>query len=83
MAAPAFRHSPAPQESPGKTRRRPRAFQRVAVRCGCWLEHDGATVFGNTVDVGRGGLFLRTALPMEPGSDVRVTLRCRAKAARW
>lgn len=82
MAAPAFRHAPATQESPGKTRRRPRAYQRVAVRCGCWLEHDGATVFGNTVDVGRGGLFLRTALPMEPGSEVRVTLTLPGDGAR-
>ena len=75
MAAPAFRHAPDTQELTGKIRRRPRAYQRVAVRCGCWLEHDGATVFGTTVDLGRGGLFLRTALPMDPGADVRVTLR--------
>jgi uncharacterized protein (TIGR02266 family) len=66
----------APSASPqGKTRRRARQYQRVAVRCGCWLEHQDATVFGNTVDVGRGGLFLRTALPMAPGVDVRVTLK--------
>jgi uncharacterized protein (TIGR02266 family) len=38
------------------------------------LEHDQATVYGNTVDLGRGGLFLRTALPMRPGAEVRVTL---------
>jgi hypothetical protein len=44
------------------------------VRCGCWLEHDGATVYGSTVDLGRGGLFLRTALPMPPGVAVRVTV---------
>ena len=56
-------------------RRRARLYQRIAVRCGCWLEHDGATVYGTTVDLGRGGLFLRTALRMEPGSDVRVTLQ--------
>ncbi len=56
-------------------RRKPRAYRRVAVRCGCWLEHEQATVFGTTVDVGRGGLFLRTALPMQPGIAVRVTLR--------
>ncbi|MDB4975091.1 MAG: hypothetical protein JWN48_3432, partial [Myxococcaceae bacterium] len=63
--------------SPGasKTRRRAREYQRIAVRCGCWLEHEDATVFGNTVDLGRGGLFLRTALPMPPGISVRVTLR--------
>jgi hypothetical protein len=39
------------------------------------LEHEQATVYGTTVDLGRGGLFLRTALPMSPGIAVRVTLR--------
>jgi len=58
----------------GKTRRRARVYQRAAVRCGCWLEHEDATVFGTTIDLGQGGLFLRTALPMTPGVDVRVTL---------
>ncbi len=58
-----------------KTRRRAREYQRIAVRCGCWLEHDEATVYGTTVDLGRGGLFLRTALPMPPGVLVRVTLQ--------
>jgi uncharacterized protein (TIGR02266 family) len=61
--------------SAAKARRKGRAHHRVAVRCGCWLEHEQATVFGTTVDLGRGGLFLRTALPMPPGVDVRVTLR--------
>jgi uncharacterized protein (TIGR02266 family) len=58
-----------------KVRRKARAYRRVAVRCGCWLEHEAATVFGTTIDVGRGGLFLRTALPMAPGMSVRVTLQ--------
>ena len=44
------------------------------MRCGCWLEHAEATVYGITVDLGLGGLFLRTALPMTPGVPVRVTL---------
>lgn len=62
-------------QAPGlKPRRTAREYQRIAVRCGCWLEHEQATVFGTTVDVGRGGLFLRTALPMTPGLPVRVTL---------
>jgi uncharacterized protein (TIGR02266 family) len=64
-----------PLKPRGKTRRRAREFQRIAVRCGCWLEHEEATVFGTTVDLGRGGLFLRTALPMPPGVSVRVTLQ--------
>lgn len=56
-------------------RRRAREFRRVAVRCGCWLEHAQATIYGSTVDLGRGGLFLRTALPVCPGDPVRVTLQ--------
>lgn len=62
-------------QAPGKTRRRARAYQRAAVRCGCWLEREDATVFGTTIDLAQGGLFLRTALPMTPGVDVRVTLQ--------
>jgi uncharacterized protein (TIGR02266 family) len=58
-----------------KARRRSRAYQRAAVRCGCWPEHEEATVYGTTIDLGRGGLFLRTALPMTPGVEVRVTLQ--------
>lgn len=65
----------ASQPAPSGKSRRPRKYQRVAVRCGCWLEHQDATVFGTTVDLGRGGLFLRTALPMAPGVGVRVTLK--------
>ena len=64
-----------PGKSRSRTARRAREYQRIAVRCGCWLEHEQATVYGTTVDLGRGGLFLRTALPMPPGLSVRVTLR--------
>lgn len=56
-------------------RRKGRRYERVAVRCGCWLEHEDATVFGNTVDLAEGGLFLRTALPMAPGSEVELMLQ--------
>lgn len=51
-----------------------RKFSRISVRCGCWLEHDEATVFGNTVDLGLGGFFLRTAAPFRQGSRVDVRL---------
>ena len=51
-----------------------RKFSRVAIRCGCWLEHDEATVFGTTVDLGLGGFFLRTAAPFRQGSRVDVRL---------
>jgi uncharacterized protein (TIGR02266 family) len=59
----------------GRARHLSRQHRRVVVRCGCWLDHASATVFGSTVDLGHGGLFLRTALPMPEGADVRVTLR--------
>lgn len=32
-------------------------------------------MFGTTIDLAQGGLFLRTALPMTPGVLVRVTLQ--------
>lgn len=73
MSAPGHGSESVPT-APGKVRRRARAFQRVAVRCGCWLDHELATVYGTTVDLAIGGLFLRTALPMRPGVRVRVTL---------
>ena len=62
--------SPTKRKAVGKRR-----YQRIAVRCGCWLEHEQATVFGTTIDLARGGLFLRTALPMDPGSVVDVMLQ--------
>ena len=52
-----------------------RRFERLAVHCGCWLEGAGVTVYGRTVDVGRGGLFLRTAVPMPHGARVEVRLQ--------
>ncbi len=52
-----------------------RRFERLAVHCGCWLEGDDVTVYGRTVDVGRGGLFLRTAVPIPRGSGVDVRLQ--------
>jgi hypothetical protein len=51
-----------------------RRYQRFAVRCRCWLESDDASLFAQTVDVGLGGLFLRTAVPLPEGAPVGVTL---------
>ncbi|HEX2678053.1 MAG TPA: hypothetical protein VHM19_15470, partial [Polyangiales bacterium] len=47
-----------------------RRYQRHALACRCWLESDDLTICGPTADVGVGGLFLRTALPMPTGSEV-------------
>lgn len=52
-----------------------RRFERLAVHCGCWLEGEEMTVYGRTIDIGRGGLFLRTAVPMPHGSGVEVRLQ--------
>lgn len=46
------------------------------------MEHDDATVFGTTVDLAEGGLFLRTALPMSPGSEVDVMLQLPGRVER-
>lgn len=56
---------------PGAERRR---FQRYNVRCDCWLERDTLTVYGTTADLGLGGLFLRSAVPMTDGCEVEVVL---------
>jgi len=52
-----------------------RRYQRHALPCECWLESDALTIFGPTIDVGIGGLFLRTAIPMVTGAVVDVTLK--------
>ena len=52
-----------------------RRYQRHALPCECWLESDELTIFGPTIDVGIGGLFLRTAIPVATGSVVDVTLK--------
>ncbi len=51
-----------------------RRTRRHAIRCDCWLERDDTTLYGATADLCMGGLFLRTAMPLKPGSrfDVRM-----------
>ena len=51
-----------------------RLHLRHALRCECWLESDGTSLFATTADVGLGGLFLRTAVPIGLGQRVRVAL---------
>jgi hypothetical protein len=51
-----------------------RRYLRYSVRCQCWLESEQATVFGPTADVGLGGVFLRTAVPLEEGQRVEIAL---------
>lgn len=51
-----------------------RRYLRYSVRCLCWLEGEQTTIFGPTGDVGLGGVFLRTAIPLEEGQRVEVAL---------
>jgi len=44
------------------------------VRCECWIESDETTVHGLAADLGLGGLFLRTAVPIEQGHHVDVMI---------
>jgi hypothetical protein len=59
-----------------------RRYQRHALPCECWLENDALTIFGPTIDVGIGGLFVRTAIPVATGTIVNVTLKFQAELAR-
>jgi hypothetical protein len=59
-------------ESLGRDERR--RYLRYALRCECWLESEGESLFATTADVGLGGLFLRTAVPMDLGQRVRIAL---------
>ena len=51
-----------------------RRYRRYAVRCSCWLERDESALCATTADIGLGGLFLRTAVPMPHGTNVDVVL---------
>jgi hypothetical protein len=51
-----------------------RRYLRHALRCECWLESEGASLFATTADLGLGGLFLRSAVPIGLGQRVRVAL---------
>jgi hypothetical protein len=51
-----------------------RRYERYAVRCECWVESDETSVYGLAADLGLGGLFLRTAVPMAHGHRVDVLI---------
>jgi hypothetical protein len=58
-----------------------RRYQRHALRCQCWLEGEELTLYGATADIGIGGLFLRTAIPVKMGSIVDVLLHVSGEEA--
>lgn len=68
-------------ESMAAPRTERRRYQRHALPCECWLENDELTIFGPTIDVGVGGLFVRTAIPVAAGTIVDVTLRFQSELA--
>lgn len=43
--------------------------------CHCWIDADELTVLGPTQDIGVGGLFVRTAVPLDHGTLVDIMLR--------
>lgn len=51
-----------------------RRYERYQVRCECWIESDDTSVHGLAADLGLGGLFLRTAVPIEHGQRVDVVV---------
>jgi hypothetical protein len=51
-----------------------RRYERYQVRCECWIESDDASVHGLAADLGLGGLFLRTAVPIEQGHRVEIVI---------
>lgn len=66
------------EPNPGHERRR---YQRHALRCQCWVEGEELTLYGSTIDIGVGGLFLRTAVPLAKGSFVDLTLKMDSEDA--
>lgn len=52
-----------------------RRHPRHPVYCSCWIETPDLTVFGPTQNLGAGGLFVRTAAPLEDGTPVELSLR--------
>ena len=56
-----------------------RRYARHALEGRCWLESDELTLWALTADIGRGGLFVRTAVPMLKGSEVEISLRVRGQ----
>jgi uncharacterized protein (TIGR02266 family) len=49
-----------------------RRHRRVTTRAKCWIERDSVTLFGRVLDIGVGGLFLRTAFSLDAGTPVDV-----------
>lgn len=49
-----------------------RRHRRVVTRARCWIERDSVTLYGRVVDIGEGGLFLRTAVSLLAGTPVEI-----------
>lgn len=52
-----------------------RRSPRYALRCRIWCEGDHVTLYLQSVNVSAGGMFLRTATPLPPGTRAVVTMR--------
>jgi len=51
-----------------------RAEPRVGANLRCWLERESVTLYGTTVNVSRGGVFLRTLPRIPQGSEVEIRI---------
>lgn len=49
-----------------------RRHPRAPLQARCWCEADGITLYARMVNVGEGGLFIRTYAPLQLGSPARV-----------
>jgi uncharacterized protein (TIGR02266 family) len=52
-----------------------RRSPRFALRCRTWCEGDHVTLYLQSLNVSEGGLFLRTATPLPPGTRAVITIR--------
>lgn len=54
-----------------------RQHSRRNVRCECWLEREGQSLYSAEADVAGHELFLRTGVPLRTGEAVEVSLQLR------
>jgi uncharacterized protein (TIGR02266 family) len=57
-----------------------RRHPRAPLRARCWCEADGITLYARIVNVGEGGLFIRTYAPLQRGAPARVRFQFEGAA---
>lgn len=51
-----------------------RSDQRFPVRLRCWIQRESITLLGTTLNISRGGVFIRTSPGLEPGTIVHLEI---------